>query len=156
MHSPGAPVSRPVTSAAKPAEPSCAVSTKSTPPRRMASISGKTLPLGMPKPRSIPAALRVATIRSALFMERPACGGPVVQQVGALCKRMTRASLEILQCLCDICGAAAGATEQHVEGGILASNAELRYLIDTYLDWTKRQQVPIVEGVAVDLHTVET
>jgi hypothetical protein len=26
------------------------------------------LPLGMPKPRRIPAALRVATIRSALFM----------------------------------------------------------------------------------------
>jgi len=38
----------------------------------------------------------------------------------------------------------------------LPSNAELRYLIDTYLDWTKRQQVPIVEGIAVDLHTVET
>ena len=67
MQSPGAPVSRPVTSAAKPAEPSCAVSTKSTPPLRIASISGSTLPLGMPKPRRMPAALRVATIRSALF-----------------------------------------------------------------------------------------
>src|SRR5262245_41458444 len=32
MQSPGAPVIRPVTSAAKPAEPSCAVSTNSTPP----------------------------------------------------------------------------------------------------------------------------
>ena len=51
MQSPGAPVMRPVTSAAKPAEPSCAVSTKSTPPLRIASISGSTLPLGMPKPR---------------------------------------------------------------------------------------------------------
>ena len=38
----------------------------------------------------------------------------------------------------------------------MASNAELRYLIDTYLDWTKRQQVPIVEEFAVDLNTVET
>ena len=68
MHKPGTPVIRPVTSAAKPAEPSWAVSTNSTPPLRIASISGNTLPLGMPKPRSIPAALRVATIRSALFM----------------------------------------------------------------------------------------
>ena len=68
MQSPGALVMRPVTSAAKPAEPSCAVSTKSMPPLRIASISGSTLPLGMPKPRSIPAAFSVATIRSALFM----------------------------------------------------------------------------------------
>ena len=68
MQSPGAPVMRPVTSAAKPAEPSCAVSTKSKPPSRIASISGSTLPLGMPKPRLMPAAFRVATIRSALFM----------------------------------------------------------------------------------------
>src|SRR6266849_949010 len=45
MASPGAPVMRPVTSAAKPAEPSCAVSTNSTPPLRIASISGSTLPL---------------------------------------------------------------------------------------------------------------
>ena len=36
---------------------------------RIASMSGSTLPLGMPKPRSIPAAFKVATIRSALFME---------------------------------------------------------------------------------------
>ncbi len=68
MHSPGAPVRRPVTSAAKPAEPSWAVSTNSTPPLRIASISGSTLPLGMPKPWRMPAAFRVATIRSALFM----------------------------------------------------------------------------------------
>src|SRR5262245_50243167 len=68
MQSPGAPVMRPVTSAAKPAEPSCAVSTKSTPPVRIASISGSTLPLGMPKPRVTPFALSVAMIRSALFM----------------------------------------------------------------------------------------
>src|SRR6516165_3130930 len=68
MQSPGAPVMRPVTSAAKPAEPSCAVSTNSTPPWRIASISGSTLPLGMPKPRVTPFALSVAMIRSALFM----------------------------------------------------------------------------------------
>src|SRR5947209_8881945 len=59
MQSPGAPVMRPVTSAAKPAEPSCAVST---------TISGSTLPLGMPKPRVTPFAFSVAMIRSALFM----------------------------------------------------------------------------------------
>jgi hypothetical protein len=69
MHSPGAPVMRPVTSAAKPAEPSWAVSTNSTPPLRIASISGSTLPLGIPKPRVMPLALSVATIRSALFMQ---------------------------------------------------------------------------------------
>src|SRR5262249_23006832 len=68
MQSPGAPVMRPVTSAAKPAEPSCAVSTNSTPPVRIASISGTTLPLGMPKPRVTPFALSVAMIRSALFI----------------------------------------------------------------------------------------
>src|SRR6516225_962232 len=68
MQSPGAPVMRPVTSAAKPAEPSCAVSTNSTPPWRIASISGSTLPLGMPKPRVTPFALSVAMMRSALFM----------------------------------------------------------------------------------------
>src|SRR6516165_428477 len=68
MQSPGAPAMRPVTSAAKPAEPSCAVSTNSTPPVRIASISGSTLPLGMPKPRVTPFALSVAMIRSALFM----------------------------------------------------------------------------------------
>src|SRR6516164_284240 len=68
MQSPGAPVMRPVTSAAKPAEPSCAVSTNSTLPARIASISGSTLPLGMPKPRVTPFALSVAMMRSALFM----------------------------------------------------------------------------------------
>src|SRR5260370_19097877 len=68
MQSPGAPVMRPVTSAAKPAEPSCAVSTNSTPPVRIASISGSTLPLGMPKPWVTPFAFSVAMIRSALFM----------------------------------------------------------------------------------------
>ncbi len=68
MQSPGVPVSRPLTSAAKPAEPSWAVSTKSIPPLRIASMSGSTLPLGMPKPREIPADLSVATIRSALFI----------------------------------------------------------------------------------------
>src|SRR5262249_11638053 len=73
MQSPGAPVMRPVTSAAKPAEPSCAVSTNSTPPWRIASISGSTLPLGMPKPRVTPFALSVAMIRSALFMLNRAC-----------------------------------------------------------------------------------
>src|SRR6185312_10568149 len=70
MQRPGAPVMRPLTSAANPAEPSCAVSTNSTPPRRMASISGSTFPLGIPNPRRIPASRRVATIKSALFMER--------------------------------------------------------------------------------------
>ena len=50
MARPGAPVIRPVTSAANPAEPSWAVSTNSTPPRRMASISGSTFPLGTPNP----------------------------------------------------------------------------------------------------------
>src|SRR5215471_2948718 len=73
MQSPGAPVMRPATSAAKPAEPSCAVSTNSTPPWRIASISGSTLPLGMPKPRVTPFALSVAMIRSALFMVNRAC-----------------------------------------------------------------------------------
>src|ERR1700722_6874874 len=68
MHRPGTPVMRPVPSAAKPAEPSWAVSTNSIPPARIASIKGSTLPLGMPKPRSMPAAFKVATIRSALFM----------------------------------------------------------------------------------------
>src|SRR5262245_11433716 len=78
MQSPRAPVMRPVTSAAKPAEPSWAVSTNSTPPLRIASIGGSTLPLGMPKPRSIPLALSVATIRSALFMPRRSSTGPAL------------------------------------------------------------------------------
>jgi mannose-6-phosphate isomerase-like protein (cupin superfamily) len=35
-------------------------------------------------------------------------------------------------------------------------NAALRYLIDTYLDWSKNQGIPVIEGVAIDLNTVET
>jgi mannose-6-phosphate isomerase-like protein (cupin superfamily) len=31
-----------------------------------------------------------------------------------------------------------------------------RYLIDSYLDWARREGVPIVEGVAVDLNALET
>jgi mannose-6-phosphate isomerase-like protein (cupin superfamily) len=38
----------------------------------------------------------------------------------------------------------------------VATNAELRYLIDTYLDWTEAEQIPVIEGIAVDLNTVET
>jgi mannose-6-phosphate isomerase-like protein (cupin superfamily) len=34
--------------------------------------------------------------------------------------------------------------------------SNLRYLIDSYLDWTKQQGIPVVEAVAVDLNTVET
>src|SRR6516162_10294841 len=69
---PAAPVMRAVTSAAKAADPSCAVSTKGSAPLRIASISGSTLPLGMPKPRVTPFLLSVATIRSALFMSASA------------------------------------------------------------------------------------
>src|SRR5262249_52923643 len=68
MQSPGAPVMRPVTSAAKPAEPSCAVSTNSTPPVRIASISGSPLPLGMAKPRVARFVVGVAMNRSALII----------------------------------------------------------------------------------------
>ncbi|MEA2984419.1 MAG: hypothetical protein QOD94_673, partial [Alphaproteobacteria bacterium] len=35
-------------------------------------------------------------------------------------------------------------------------NAALRYLTDTYLDWSKQQGIPVIEGVAVDLNTIET
>jgi hypothetical protein len=70
MHKPGTPLMRALTSAAKPADPSCAVRMKSMPPARIASMSGSTLPLGTPNPRTIPAAFRVATIRSALFMRQ--------------------------------------------------------------------------------------
>ena len=35
-------------------------------------------------------------------------------------------------------------------------NAALRYLIDTYLVWSTQQGIPVVEGVAVDLNTIET
>src|SRR5262245_34364668 len=61
-----APVMRPVTSAAKPAEPSCAVSTNSTPPWRPGLCIATLGP--MPKPRATPFALSIAIIRSALFM----------------------------------------------------------------------------------------
>ena len=37
-----------------------------------------------------------------------------------------------------------------------SDKGDLRYLIDSYLDWTARQGIPIVEGVAVDLNAVET
>lgn len=37
-----------------------------------------------------------------------------------------------------------------------APAARLRYLLDTYLDWTKEQGVPVVDAVALDLATVET
>jgi mannose-6-phosphate isomerase-like protein (cupin superfamily) len=35
-------------------------------------------------------------------------------------------------------------------------NAALRYLIDTYLDWSKQQGVPVIDGIAVDLNSIET
>ena len=38
----------------------------------------------------------------------------------------------------------------------MSNDDGLRYLIDPYLDWAVRQGVPIVEGIAVDLHAVET
>ena len=93
MQSPGLPVMRPVTSAAKPAEPSCAVSTKSTPPLRIASISGSTLPLGMPKPRSMPAAFSVATMRSALFMGQNAPFGLCQPMYHTAVPKCSRAAL---------------------------------------------------------------
>ncbi len=37
-----------------------------------------------------------------------------------------------------------------------SDNAKLRYLIDSYLEWTKDQAIPVVEGIAVDLNKVET
>src|SRR5712691_4148543 len=81
MQRPGAPVMRPITSAANAAEPSWAVSTYGSPPTRMASSSGNTLPLGTPNPWLTPAARRVATISSALFMAsgRPEQSGFVAQ-----------------------------------------------------------------------------
>ena len=33
---------------------------------------------------------------------------------------------------------------------------DLRYLIDSYLDWSGRQQIPVVEGLAADLDATET
>src|SRR2546428_5095936 len=68
MQSPGAPVRRPMTSAANAAEPSWAVSTYGSRPTRMASSRGSTFPLGMPKPWLTPAARSVSTMSSALFM----------------------------------------------------------------------------------------
>ncbi len=38
----------------------------------------------------------------------------------------------------------------------VGAKPDLRYLIDSYLVWAARQDIPIVEGVAVDLHHVET
>jgi quercetin dioxygenase-like cupin family protein len=37
-----------------------------------------------------------------------------------------------------------------------AEKSDLRYLIDSYLDWTKCQQVPVIDGAAVDLEAVAT
>src|SRR2546426_2769127 len=68
MQSPGAPVTRPMTSAANAAEPSWAVSTYGNRPIRMASSRGSTFPLGIPKPWLTPAARNVFTMSSALFM----------------------------------------------------------------------------------------
>jgi mannose-6-phosphate isomerase-like protein (cupin superfamily) len=39
---------------------------------------------------------------------------------------------------------------------VASANSNLRYLIDSYLVWAARQQIPVVEGVAVDLNTLET
>src|SRR5262247_4560631 len=68
MQSPGTPVMRPMTSAANAAEPSCAVRTYGSPPTRIASSRGRTLPLGIPKPWLTPAARSVSTMSRALFM----------------------------------------------------------------------------------------
>ena len=91
MPRPGRPVWRPITSAANPAEPSCAVSTNSIPPLRIASISGSTFPLGMPKPWPMPACFRVATIRSALFMPRTLAEPAMSGKVRAPAETRTRA-----------------------------------------------------------------
>ncbi len=34
--------------------------------------------------------------------------------------------------------------------------SDLRYLIDSYREWTAREGIPVIEGVAVDLNVVET
>jgi mannose-6-phosphate isomerase-like protein (cupin superfamily) len=39
---------------------------------------------------------------------------------------------------------------------VASANSSLRYLIDSYLEWAAHQQIPIVEGVAVDLNAIET
>lgn len=38
----------------------------------------------------------------------------------------------------------------------MPTNAEMKYLIDTYLDWTSVQDIPVVTRRIVDLNTVET
>jgi hypothetical protein len=68
---------------------------------------------------------------------------------------VTNRDLEILNCLCDKYGLRWSGIRDK-QRWTLASNAELRYLIDTYLDWAKRQQVPIVEGIAIDLNNNPT
>ena len=35
-------------------------------------------------------------------------------------------------------------------------SGNLRYLIDSYKDWMASERIPIAEGIAVDLHRVET
>ena len=35
------------------------------------------------------------------------------------------------------------------------SDAEAKFLLDPYLDWARREGIPIAEGAAVDLNTVE-
>src|ERR1019366_344126 len=43
------------------------------------------------------------------------------------------------------------------EGKILpADKPELRYLIDSYLDWTALQQIPVIQGASLYLGAVET
>src|SRR6266581_7969638 len=74
MQRPGAPVMRPMTSAANAAEPSCAVRTYGSRPSLMASSRGRTLPLGIPKPWLTPAARSVSTMSPALSM----AGGSVL------------------------------------------------------------------------------
>jgi mannose-6-phosphate isomerase-like protein (cupin superfamily) len=39
---------------------------------------------------------------------------------------------------------------------LTGGKADLRYLIDSYLDWAARQQIPVVEGLGVDLDGVAT
>src|SRR5215813_1309456 len=96
MHRPGAPVRRPVTSAAKPADPSWAVSTNGRPPSRIASSSGRTLPLGMPNPCETPASRSVRTINSALFI----AGDPALASLGKVVAQIRRAHrrVEIAEC----------------------------------------------------------
>jgi mannose-6-phosphate isomerase-like protein (cupin superfamily) len=39
---------------------------------------------------------------------------------------------------------------------LTSGKADLRYLIDSYLEWAARQQIPIVAGLAADLDAIET